>query len=103
LPHIKFKFYAHNSDILLQKEASGRAKNQFLLHILCSRSSVSELFGTFSSLIRIYSIMVEVQGEVDQNRKKSEVLKGSQISNQRRHSFFTIIDKIDNPKFNATG
>jgi alcohol dehydrogenase class IV len=67
----------------LQKEAAERVKNQFLLPILDPRSNTSEFFNTFSSLIKIPSIMIEVHGEVNQNQKISEVLKGSQISNQQ--------------------
>jgi alcohol dehydrogenase class IV len=88
LPHVRFKFYTHNTNTLLEKEAAEKAKNQFLLPILDPRSSVSELFSSFSSLIKISSIMIEIQREVDQNQKISEVLKGSQISNQKWYSFF---------------
>jgi hypothetical protein len=63
LPHVRFKFYTHNTNTLLQKEAAERVKNQFLLPILDIRSNTSELFSTFSSLIKIHSIMIEVHGK----------------------------------------
>jgi hypothetical protein len=78
-PHIRFKFYKHNTNIISQKEAAETAKNTILAPILSPQSSTSELFNTFSSLISIPSIMIAVHGEVVQYLF-SNIFKGSQIS-----------------------
>jgi hypothetical protein len=52
LSHVRFKFYSHNNNTILQREAAGRAQNQFLLPKRIQSSS-SELFSVFSSLIQI--------------------------------------------------
>jgi hypothetical protein len=62
-----------------KKKQRNQPKNKFLVPILDPRSSVSELFNAFSSLINISSIMIEIHGEVDQN-SFSNIFKGSQIS-----------------------
>jgi hypothetical protein len=109
LPHINFKFYNHNTSTKLPKEAAESVEKQVLVPFLDTRNSTSDLFNTFSSLINIPSIMIEVQGEVDQNSYSSiykgsqisGIFKSSQISNRQWCSFFTTMDKLNNSKFNT--